>query len=243
MDNTASSPVKPTFFSRLTHSLKLQWRGFLDLSVRHTQARWIFFFISAVFFAIRAYSLNGFYIVTYALGIYILNLFIGFISPQVDPVSDGPLLPNYDKDEFKPFVRRLPEFKFWYAALRGIYIAFFMTFVRLFDIPVYWPVLVVYFCVLFFLTMRRQLKHMIQYKYIPFTYGKPKFSGSRMSAEPAINGGSGPAASMARARPAMSATPLPKATVPTAASAGFSGYVQNQASTIRNVNPRSISRN
>ena len=36
-------------------------------------------------------------------------------------------------------------------------VAFFMTFFRFFDIPVFWPVLVVYFCVLFFLTMKRQI--------------------------------------------------------------------------------------
>lgn len=30
-------------------------------------------------------SLQGWYIVTYALGIYHLNLFIAFLSPKVDP--------------------------------------------------------------------------------------------------------------------------------------------------------------
>lgn len=47
------------------------------------------------------------------LGIYTLNLLIGFLSPQVDPESEGPALPMKGSDEFKPFVRRLPEFKFW----------------------------------------------------------------------------------------------------------------------------------
>ena len=31
------------------------------------------------------YYLSGWYIVTYALGIYILNLIIGFLSPAIDP--------------------------------------------------------------------------------------------------------------------------------------------------------------
>ncbi|CAH1426823.1 unnamed protein product [Lactuca virosa] len=52
-----------------------------------------------------------------ALGIYILNLLIGFLSPQVDPefqdLSDDPTLPSRSSDEFCPFFRRLPEFKFW----------------------------------------------------------------------------------------------------------------------------------
>jgi type IV secretory pathway TrbD component len=28
---------------------------------------------------------QGWYIITYALGIYLLNLFIAFLTPQVDP--------------------------------------------------------------------------------------------------------------------------------------------------------------
>jgi hypothetical protein len=34
--------------------------------------------------------LQGWYIITYALGIYLLNLFIGFLTPKIDPaVVDG----------------------------------------------------------------------------------------------------------------------------------------------------------
>jgi hypothetical protein len=59
----------------------------------------------------------GFYIITYALGIYNLNLLLGFLTPQVDPELEGPTLPSKREDEFRPFVRRLPEFKFWRAPL------------------------------------------------------------------------------------------------------------------------------
>ncbi|XP_047325254.1 uncharacterized protein LOC124929035 [Impatiens glandulifera] len=38
--------------------------------------------------------------------------FIGFLSPQVGPDSDGPNLPTLGLDEFRPFVCRLLEFKF-----------------------------------------------------------------------------------------------------------------------------------
>lgn len=56
----------------------------------------------------------GFYIVTYALGIYNLNLLLGFLTPQFDPENeDGMSLPTKSDQEFRPFVRRLPEFKFW----------------------------------------------------------------------------------------------------------------------------------
>lgn len=39
-------------------------------------------------YMIRVFYLQGWYIVTYALGIYYLNLFIAFLTPKVDPVMD-----------------------------------------------------------------------------------------------------------------------------------------------------------
>lgn len=38
--------------------------------------------------------------------------------------------------------------------------------------------LVIYFMVLFVLTMRRQIQHMIQYKYLPFDIGRKARYGS-----------------------------------------------------------------
>ncbi|XP_018464645.2 protein RER1B, partial [Raphanus sativus] len=131
-------------------------------------------------------SIHGFYIISYALGIYLLNLLIGFLSPLVDPELDnagGASLPTRGSDEFKPFIRRLPEFKFWYSITKAFCIAFLMTFFSVFDVPVFWPILLCYWVVLFFLTMRRQISHMIKHKYIPFTIGKQKYSGRRSSAE------------------------------------------------------------
>ena len=71
--------------------------------------------VVALAFSLRVFYIQGFYIIAYGLGIYLLNLLIGFLSPLVDPeAADGPSLPTRGSDEFKPFIRRLPEFKFWY---------------------------------------------------------------------------------------------------------------------------------
>jgi hypothetical protein len=97
-----------------------------------------------------------------------------------DPVSP---LPSQRDDEFRPFVRRLPEWQFWsvrqfsvgrpyshifplsigthfirLSSTRATLIALFCTFSEVFDVPVYWPILVVYFFTLFALTMRRQIQ-------------------------------------------------------------------------------------
>lgn len=53
--------------------------------------------------------------------------------------------------------------------------ALICSFFPIFDIPVYWPILLIYFCVLFALTMRRQIQHMVRYRYVPFDFGKRKY--------------------------------------------------------------------
>ncbi|CAO2207641.1 unnamed protein product [Urochloa humidicola] len=92
---------------------------YLDRSTPHATGRWLGTLAAAAIYALRVYMVQGFYIVTYGLGIYLLNLLIGFLSPMVDPeldpsaAAEGPALPTRGSDEFKPFIRRLPEFKFW----------------------------------------------------------------------------------------------------------------------------------
>ena len=49
-----------------------------------------------------------------------------------------------------------------------------MTFFSLFDVPVFWPILLLYFFVLFFMTMKRQIMHMYKHKYVPISFGKQK---------------------------------------------------------------------
>ena len=177
-----------------------------------------------------------------ALGIYLLNLLLAFLQPKFDPsleedlnadeIEEGGtsgesgLLPSQNDDEFRPFVRRLPEWNFWCAnyvqilgngelmvsrfcvvprrptnrlsSTRAILIALVCSFFEAFDIPVYWPILLMYFIILFCLTMRRQIqcvysffirnylglnrslhRHMIKYKYIPFDFGRKARYGSR----------------------------------------------------------------
>lgn len=81
--------------------------------------------------------------VAYTLGIYLLNLFLAFLQPKFDPSVDqeemeeggASSLPTKNDDEFRPFIRRLPEFKFWHSATRAIVIGFFCTWFDAFDIP------------------------------------------------------------------------------------------------------------
>ena len=49
----------------------------------HRGLRWLVFAGLMAIYALRVFWLNGWFIVTYGLGIYLLNNFIGFLSPQV----------------------------------------------------------------------------------------------------------------------------------------------------------------
>lgn len=59
-----------------------------------------------------------------------------------------------------------------YAITKAFCVAFLMTFFSMFDVPVFWPILLCYWLVLLFLTMKRQIMHMVKYKYLPFNLGK-----------------------------------------------------------------------
>lgn len=207
-----ASPIAP-----LVASLRQRQQRLLDASTPHVGRRWAALAALVLLYALRVWYLQGFYIVTYALGIYNLNLLLGFLTPQVrffcrnhiftrstfsiiaslpsffcfdshvpllslslpslphdrhhqiDPELEGPTLPSQRSDEFRPFQRRLPEFKFWWASARSVAASLAATLFPLLDVPVFWPILLVYFCALFFVTMRRQIRHMIKHRYIPFS--------------------------------------------------------------------------
>lgn len=102
--------------SKLRNDFSTYLQFYLDKSTPFPAHRWLGTLVLAFIYVVRIYHLHGFYAVTYGLGIYILNLLIEFISPIVDPELeelDGAELPTKGSDDFRPFIRRLPEFKFW----------------------------------------------------------------------------------------------------------------------------------
>ncbi|CAI2724482.1 unnamed protein product [Schistosoma spindalis] len=123
----------------------------------------------------------GYHVVTYVMGIFLLNRLIDFLSPKIVPeTSTDEVLPTKSSEEFRPFLRKLPELKFWNSCTICLFISIFCTFLSFLDVPVFWPILVMYFVLLFYVTMKRQISHMIKYRYLPFTYGKPRHQSNGM---------------------------------------------------------------
>ncbi|KAF8583822.1 retrieval of early ER protein Rer1 [Ramaria rubella] len=178
------------YYTRLTR----QYQALLDRSAPHILQRWLSTAGIVAVFVVRIVFAQGWYIVCYAHAIYLLNLLLAFLQPRFDPSLEADLtadeieeggpdeyvLPSQQQkdDEFRPFIRRLPEWNFWLATTRATLIALFCTGFEVFDVPVYWPILVIYFLALFAMTMRRQIQHMVKYKYIPFDIGRKARYGS-----------------------------------------------------------------
>lgn len=145
--------------------------------------RWIISLILLVIYGSRIVSTQGFHVITYCLSIFLLNLFLRFLTPIKADLEeeelDNPVLPirNNENEEFKPFIRQLSEYSFWKHFTVACLIATWATFFPSLDFPVFWPVLVLYFIILFTVTMKRQIAHMIKHKYLPFDYGKAKYGG------------------------------------------------------------------
>ena len=187
MDQLDSSNDNENVCSRFFHKIGQKIQRILDFLTPHHIFRWLLIIGLMTYFMYRVIINQGFYIVAYVLGIFLLNQFILFLTPMVvqeedaDEDEDGPSLPTRRDEEFRPFMRRLPEFKFWYTTFKSVVISIICTFFEVFDIPVFWPILVMYFITLFLVTMRRQIQHMIKHRYLPFSYGKIRYQGKQES--------------------------------------------------------------
>lgn len=180
---------------KYVHLVKTTYQTYLDKTTPHIKYRWSAFGVLFFLFFIRIIHVQGFYVVCYGYCIFLLNQFLLFLSPKFDMTlqqeqSNDALEAGEDEEyndpglykksvtekEFRPFIRKLPEFKFWNKAVTGVVICLALTFFSIFDLPVFWPILVIYFILLTFLTMKAQIQHMVKYKYIPFDIGKKKYS-------------------------------------------------------------------
>merc|ERR1712062_183949 len=134
--------------------------------IPHSTSRWVLTSVLIITFILRIIIKQGWYIVTYAWSIFLLNHLTAFLTSKIDPANanletekdNGLKLPIKQNDEFRPFIRHLPEFKFWYSVTTATLIAFGCTFFEILDIPVFWQILVIYFIVLFCITIRRLKK-------------------------------------------------------------------------------------
>lgn len=173
-----SSQIIPTSHS-FFNKIYIYFNAIQDKIFIYKTQRWLFILFLFIIYFIRMMLTNGYYALTYCLGIHFLNSFIGFISPLDDPEENvnenESYLPQKNNEEFRPFQRKVKEFQFWSVMFWTLTVGIILTFFECFDIPVFWPLLLFYFIFIFILTMRNQIKHMIKYNYLPWDTGKKIF--------------------------------------------------------------------
>ena len=182
IDNNNNISEKSTF-----EKIKLYINSINDKIIIYRLWRWLAVAFLAIIYFIRVFYKKGYYALTYCIGIHFLNSFIGFISPLDDPEDelgeDNSYLPQRGNEEFRPFQRKVREFSFWSVMFWTFLVSIFLTFFESFNIPVFWPLLLAYFILIFFIIMKRQIKHMIKYNYLPWDTGKKNYGSGRMPSQ------------------------------------------------------------
>lgn len=157
----------------------------MDKLVLKRRERWIFAVSLLLCYYLRIVFIRSHYLFTYGLSLNLLYLLIKFLTPLNDEIPDifdeidvDFEIPKNIDNEFKPFIRRLPEYDLWLEFVKRTTGIFFLTFFDLFDIPVYVPVLVFYFVMIAFLSAKSLYKHMKKYNYNPFYENKIMFKST-----------------------------------------------------------------
>jgi hypothetical protein len=170
--------LAPDSGNSLMRKVRVTYKRYLDASVPHRGLRWSFFAFLAILYVARVVSYGGFYVITYGLCIHLLYLLLLLITPLSEPEEgDETSLPTTQStgDEFRPFMPRMQEFVVWKKMFTVLAVCLFLTMFSFLDIPVFWPILVLYFLVLFATQMGARVKHMIKHGYVPWNAGKQKF--------------------------------------------------------------------
>lgn len=158
--------IRQTEFSMQMESMILKTKPYLLY-------RWLVFTALAACFIARMTLGHRFYTIGYVLGLYFVNCAVMFVSPKLDPELYGKdVLPTAGDDDYRPFVRKLPEFIFWRRSMTAVLIAHLATLFRVLDPPVYGPLLLVYFLIVAIFNFRSRIAHMIRNRYLPFDMGK-----------------------------------------------------------------------
>lgn len=170
----------------LINKMRLIIQAINDKIQFYTKRRWITIcFLCSIYF-LRLIITRGYQALTYCIGIHFLNSFIGFISPMIDPEGDEfdeenkSYLPQNNSQEFRPFQRKVKEYHLWQAIFLTLLVGNIMTFFPALDVPVFWPLLLIYFLMIFFITMRNQIAHMMKYNYLPWDIGKIQYSHTKL---------------------------------------------------------------
>ena len=153
------------------------FEGRIDRLIIYKSQRWAFFFAFLLLFVFRMIYLQAYFAVGYVFGFYTIQKIILYFTPSTLPsitdeeeneeeVFDIPnVVLDKNEDSSKPIVRKLGEFKLWKKIFLAASISLTMTFFSIFDLPVFWPILLLYFFLVAATIVLKQKLHMKKYGY------------------------------------------------------------------------------
>jgi hypothetical protein len=176
---SAADPGQPELKERLViqrTEFSMQLESLILKTKPYVLYRWLVSAGLYLLFFLRVFIGHRLYTIGYIVGLYFLNSLVLFVSPKLDPgLYKGDVLPTAGDGDYKPFVRKLPEFLFWRRAVSCILIAHVASLFRFLDPPVHGPLLLVYFLIIVVFNFRARIGDMIKNGYLPFERNKPKF--------------------------------------------------------------------
>ncbi|ELA42840.1 uncharacterized protein VICG_00155 [Vittaforma corneae ATCC 50505] len=141
--------------------------------------RWTFTGFLLLLYIRRILRIKTHSVVTYFVGVYLLHATILFLTPKDENIpdpfentEDESYNPRNIDNDFRPYVRRLPEFDFWKMCSQIIAVAFFITYFPFLDLPVYAPILVLYFIFIVSITCYKLWMHSKKFRYNLFFISK-----------------------------------------------------------------------
>lgn len=146
--------------------------------------RWTIFSCTYLFFMLRVLIMQKYFLVAYMSSIYILYGFVSFCSPNDDSipcaledfddfdVSNIPTNTIEEIEDYKPFDRKLPDYKYWESSMICLCFSILATLFDVFNFTVYAPILIIYFLIMCISVIRNIYLHSKKFNYNPLDFGK-----------------------------------------------------------------------
>ncbi|KAI5152152.1 hypothetical protein ENBRE01_2607 [Enteropsectra breve] len=139
----------------------------------YRRTRWTVFAALGLYFFCRIVKKDSHWLAAYVLCIYLIQCFILFATPKdssiPDPFEAEEELQEYvaptEENSHRPFIRNLPEYNFWTTVIQYLLIAHAVICFDFTNLPVYIPILVLYFVFMVIATVVKLWEHSSKYKY------------------------------------------------------------------------------
>ncbi|KAA6390165.1 MAG: hypothetical protein EZS28_014307 [Streblomastix strix] len=185
----------------ITARSKYSPKKIVDYLANKVVFRWMVFFVLAVIFEVRAVFIrSGYFIVIYFFLIFEIALTVRFLTPENIEILKDPqeelTLPGIgdvqrdqqrgeilDSGEYRPFMRKLPEFGYWSKSMLACVIAnVLVSFDRLrFKMPVWF--LVLYLIGFAVFALERPIRQLLKDGRSPFNPDNKKKKWNQSSSE------------------------------------------------------------